>query len=899
MTLEEGPSAVPTRSIPRLAGSLLFISLALAGVAGGQILTPSIPGSPSLPPPSLDPLALAPHYDVHTLTLQLLDPIPSADPSSAEVLIEIQVGAELWTLALEPYSLRADGFRVLVDDGSGNLVPHPEPPVATRRGSVLEVPGSQVRATLEGDRLRALIITPQGNWAVQPVSEVGLVAREPWHVVFAAADSLPLPYVCGNRDVHSQGAAGGGPMPFGTVFHVAEIAVDADFEFYSLNGSSVASTVNDVEAVLNAVEGVYDNSPILIAYELSTVVVRTSSADPYGTQSSPSGLLGSFDTVWTATPENAIQRDVAHLFTGVNLNGSVIGIANLSDICTSNAYGLSQSRFTTNFNSRVALTAHELGHNWSATHCDSQADCRIMCSGLGGCDGLSPLTFAPVPQDQIVDYRDTRSCLGDRPPAAGLPFFEDFAGSGLAPDRWTYNNGGSVSTQGISEPSSPNSFVLDATGPGTFEDDELRSNRMLLGGTADPYLRVFTQHRGVEAGEELVVEYLTVALDWVELERIVSNGIDQTTFEDSTYDLPANARHNGFRVRFRTEVNEANDDWFIDDVLVTEGPPPPLDPPEIVSIVPSSGPTAGGTFITITGIDLSSDVVVLIGGQPLTGVIYVGMNELRGFTPAVANPGPVVVIASQTSGSDILDPGYVYTQEDLRLADTFGAPGGLASAPVIADHETPLAGYSVSVEFPANLLQVVEVTSAGTDAAGAEFFVPNWDNTVAPGGGWWTLGVVMSFSGGITLLPSAATTLANVTYAVSGSAAIGTEIPVTPVSGAGFPTTDNIFVGSLGVALTPTLFGGRITIAGNLFSRGDANRDGAVNIGDAVAMLDYLFSSGPAPCLDAVDANDDGTANIADPIGLLSYLFSGGEALPEPFPGAGIDPTADSLDCQG
>lgn len=83
------------------------------------------------------------------------------------------------------------------------------------------------------------------------------------------------------------------------------------------------------------------------------------------------------------------------------------------------------------------------------------------------------------------------------------------------------------------------------------------------------------------------------------------------------------------------------------------------------------------------------------------------------------------------------------------------------------------------------------------------------------------------------------------------------------------------------------------------FSRGDANRDGTVNIGDAIGMLAELFVPGtpPTTCPDAADANDDGTMNIADAIYVLAYLFSGGAAPPPPFPATGSDPTADSLTC--
>ena len=60
---------------------------------------------------------------------------------------------------------------------------------------------------------------------------------------------------------------------------------------------------------------------------------------------------------------------------------------------------------------------------------------------------------------------------------------------------------------------------------------------------------------------------------------------------------------------------------------------------------------------------------------------------------------------------------------------------------------------------------------------------------------------------------------------------------------------------------------------------GDVNGDGALNIADAIAVLQFLFGEPkPAiPCMKAADANDDDALNIADAITVLSYLFAGQE----------------------
>jgi hypothetical protein len=81
------------------------------------------------------------------------------------------------------------------------------------------------------------------------------------------------------------------------------------------------------------------------------------------------------------------------------------------------------------------------------------------------------------------------------------------------------------------------------------------------------------------------------------------------------------------------------------------------------------------------------------------------------------------------------------------------------------------------------------------------------------------------------------------------------------------------------------------------FIRGNANNDAAVDLSDAVAILNDLFLGIPsqAPCRDALDGNDSGTVDLSDPIYILNFLFQGGPSIKPPYPKAGTDPTSDSL----
>ncbi len=88
------------------------------------------------------------------------------------------------------------------------------------------------------------------------------------------------------------------------------------------------------------------------------------------------------------------------------------------------------------------------------------------------------------------------------------------------------------------------------------------------------------------------------------------------------------------------------------------------------------------------------------------------------------------------------------------------------------------------------------------------------------------------------------------------------------------------------------------------FTRGDANGDAAIDIGDAICAIEYLFGQSADPCkakvprcFAAADANDSGALDTADAIEILDHLFAHTGPLPAPSGQCGIDPTIDDLDC--
>ena len=170
------------------------------------------------------------------------------------------------------------------------------PPVQTRRGRILEIPGSTVAGSFDGSSLTALIRNGNELFSIVPAKEAGYGGDSEWHVIIDDKDVIDNGELCGTSGFSSPGRPNRNPVPqsFGTTFYLTEIGIDADFEFFQQNGGSVNNTVADIENVMNATAEVYEDLSISITYEISILIVRTTSSDPYGTISSAGQLLSTF-----------------------------------------------------------------------------------------------------------------------------------------------------------------------------------------------------------------------------------------------------------------------------------------------------------------------------------------------------------------------------------------------------------------------------------------------------------------------------------------------------------------------------------------------------------------------------------------------------------------------------
>ncbi len=81
----------------------------------------------------------------------------------------------------------------------------------------------------------------------------------------------------------------------------------------------------------------------------------------------------------------------------------------------------------------------------------------------------------------------------------------------------------------------------------------------------------------------------------------------------------------------------------------------------------------------------------------------------------------------------------------------------------------------------------------------------------------------------------------------------------------------------------PQIVNAQMTVVDIQYLCGDASGDSAIDIGDAVQVINYIFKGGPAPdplCI--ADVNHDGAVDIGDAVDLINFIFKNGPPPVEP-----------------
>ncbi|MCB9845897.1 MAG: zinc-dependent metalloprotease [Phycisphaeraceae bacterium] len=313
-------------------------------------------------------------------------------------------------MLLRPHEVRSEGLHVRVSTPGGALIDAPLPRPTTFRA---DFDGGAASMSVVDGRLRGMIRLGEGKdertFGVEPLGHG-------WHISYDITDVIPTPGSCGSdvlQGLRGHAVEHGGSVlrDPGDCLRTVVAAFDADFEMFQINGSDVDATIADVEGVMNDVNFIYERDTG-ITHLIGTLIVRSSAADPY-TSTDPFTRLDQFRSEWNGN-QGGVERDLAHFFTGANLDGGVIGVAWVGVLCDAidYSYGMSETYYGGSYAERVGLTAHELGHNWGAGHCDGDDDCAIMCSYINGCPGGID-NFGERSIAAICDWAETHDCDGE------------------------------------------------------------------------------------------------------------------------------------------------------------------------------------------------------------------------------------------------------------------------------------------------------------------------------------------------------------------------------------------------------------------------------------------------------------------------------------------------------
>jgi hypothetical protein len=416
-------------------------------------------------------------------------------------------------LQLAPNDLRSPDYsaQVIGADGGARKLQKVVP--NTFKGTVKGNVRAQVRMAVSEGSLEGVIITETNRYFIQPARALSRAAKDDEFVFYEASELSKDASSCGVTLAEEVAAREALSNPQGKTeltseanslitpvapLKVVRLATDADAEYVAALGGAPQANAQ-IMNIMNMVDGIYQVE-IGVTFQIVFQNAWSDSAsDPY-TSTVPSTLLSEFRNRWNANPPSqGVTRSLAHLWTGKDLDGSVIGVASLAVTCRSPSfsYGLSQ---LFPFNSpgnpitgrTAVLTAHEIGHNFSASHTNQATpetppdveracDNTIMEASVG--DGSS---FCPFSRSQMVGHANAySSCLLDSP--SGPPSFPPCVETPLPVTRLVSNT--PLSSDDCRSPSRGVRFFADRYSfNGTAGERLSVSMFRILNNTLDPYL---------------------------------------------------------------------------------------------------------------------------------------------------------------------------------------------------------------------------------------------------------------------------------------------------------------------------------------------------------------------------------------------------------------------------
>jgi hypothetical protein len=332
----------------------------------------------------------------------------------------IATSEQTFDISLEPYDIRAAEYWAEEELAGGEKRALPRATARTFRGTVSRLDDSEARFSVRERSLEGVILTPDEWYYIEPLRNFAPSADASEMVVYRRSDIREETLgVCGTTLAHRIGEAREFVEPQiladSAGSNIAEVATEADYEYVTASGGAAEANATILD-VLNQVDGIYQTQ-LSLSLQVVYQHAWSTSDDPYNS-SAAATMLNEFRSYWNAN-YYSIAFDLAHMWTGKDMDGSTIGIAYLSVVCEARSYSYGISQRFNSSPGKYILTAHEIGHNFGATHTEGanppQTDCgnTIMNSSIG-----TGITFCPFSQAEVAAHvTASSSCLTSGPAA--------------------------------------------------------------------------------------------------------------------------------------------------------------------------------------------------------------------------------------------------------------------------------------------------------------------------------------------------------------------------------------------------------------------------------------------------------------------------------------------------
>jgi metallopeptidase family M12-like protein/all-beta uncharacterized protein len=371
----------------------------------------------------------------------------------------LKTSAGDFDLELTPHDLRSPDYQSQMMEADGLAQRLPITPIRTYKGPVNGSSRAQARMTLTEMGLEGIVITESDRYFLQPARSFSKTAHEDEFVFYNGNDTTESSVTCGvtladEVAAREQLTNGNGETLQAEAFtpaaldplspmRIVRLATDADAEYVAALGG--AAQANDhILSIMNQVDGIYQVELGLTFQVVFQNAWSDAATDPYVSTDS-NQIITEFVEYWNAHFAGT-QRDLSHLWSGKHLVPNA-GRSQMGTVCRapSQSYAVSQRLPEEPANPitvmTIALTAHEIGHNFGAVHPNEPVEVppdigpTCQSSIMLGMDGL---TFCQFSRSQILSYlAEWDSCLAESstvppsyPPCVQLPLDSSLSANG-------------------------------------------------------------------------------------------------------------------------------------------------------------------------------------------------------------------------------------------------------------------------------------------------------------------------------------------------------------------------------------------------------------------------------------------------------------------------------------